>query len=168
MSKITLTHEINCNLDTFWKLFLDKAFNEKLYKEKLGFPEYTILEQVETDTEIIRRAAGQPKMDLPGPVAKLLGPGFRYTEEGRLNKATRVWAFKLTPSTLADKLRNEGTVRAEPVGDNKVRRITELIIEAKIFGVGGLVESTAEKQFRQGWEDSAVYMNQWIADGRAI
>ncbi|AUX22236.1 hypothetical protein SOCEGT47_027370 [Sorangium cellulosum] len=168
MGKFTITNEINCNLDTFWKLFLDKAFNEKLYKERLGFPEYTIVEQVETETEIIRRAAGQPKMDLPGPVAKVLGSGFRYTEEGRLNKATRVWTFKLTPSTLADKLRNEGTVRAEAIGENKVRRTTEITIEAKIFGIGGLVESTAEKQFRQGWEESAVYMNKWIADGRAI
>ncbi|MDC0681201.1 DUF2505 domain-containing protein [Sorangium atrum] len=167
MGKFTLTHEINCNLETFWKLFLDKTFNEELYRKELGFPEFTITEQVETATEIIRRSAGKPKMNLPGPVEKLLGSGFRYTEEGRLNKATKVWTFKLTPSTLADKMRNEGVVRAEAIGDNKVRRTAEITIEAKVFGVGGMLESSAEKELRQGWELSAVFMNKWIAQGKA-
>ncbi len=167
MGKFTVTNEINCNADTFWKLFLDKTFNEKLYKEVLGFPEYAITEQFETENEVVRRSAGQPKMELPGPVAKLLGSGFRYTEEGKLNKATKVWTFKLTPSTLADKIRNEGVVRLDAIGDSKVRRIAEITIEAKIFGVGGLLESTAEKQLRDGWEQSAVYMNKWIAEGKA-
>ncbi|KYF87947.1 DUF2505 domain-containing protein [Sorangium sp. So ce296] len=168
MGKFTITNEINCNVDTFWKLFLDKTFNEELYRKELGFPEYTITEQVETETEIIRRSAGKPKMNLPGPVEKLLGSGFRYTEEGKLNKATKVWTFKLTPSTLADKMRNEGVVRVEAIGDNKVRRIAEIFIEAKVFGVGGLLESSAEKELRQGWEESAVFMNKWIAQGRAV
>ncbi|KYF92156.1 hypothetical protein BE17_26265 [Sorangium cellulosum] len=168
MGKFTITNDINCSVDTFWKLFLDKTFNEELYRKELGFPEYTITEQFETESEIVRRSAGKPKMNLPGPVEKLLGSGFRYTEEGKLNKATKVWTFKLTPSTLADKMRNEGVVRTEALGDNKTRRIAELVIEAKVFGVGGLLESSAEKELRQGWEKSAVFMNSWIAQGRAV
>ncbi|KYF52582.1 hypothetical protein BE08_10465 [Sorangium cellulosum] len=168
MGKFTVTNDINCNIDTFWKLFLDKTLNEELYRKELGFPEYTILEQFETETEIVRRSAGKPKMNLPGPVEKLLGSGFRYTEEGRLNKATKVWTFKLTPSTLADKMRNEGVVRAEAIGENKTRRVAEITIEAKVFGVGGLIESSAEKELRQGWEQSAVFMNNWIAQGRPV
>lgn len=167
MGKFTVTHEINCNVDTFWRLFLDKTFNETLYKEALGFPEFTILEQRETDTEIFRKATGQPKMDVPGPVAKVLGSKFSYTEEGKLNKATRIWTFKLTPSAMPDKIRNEGVVRAEPIGDNKVRRIAEIVVEAKVFGIGGLIESSAEKQLRDGWDRSAVFTNKWIADGKA-
>ncbi|AUX42043.1 hypothetical protein SOCE26_034680 [Sorangium cellulosum] len=168
MGKFTVTNEINCNLETFWKLFLDKGFTETLYRDELQFPEFRIVEQIETESEIIRRSEGQPKMELPAPVLKVLGSGFRYTEEGKLNKATKVWSFKLTPSTLADKLRNEGIVRAEAIGDNKVRRIAELVIEAKIFGVGGLIESAAEKELRKGWESSAVAMNKWIAQGKTL
>ncbi|MDI3282984.1 DUF2505 domain-containing protein [Polyangium sp. 15x6] len=162
MGKFTITNEINCNEETFWKIFFDKEFNEKLYRDHLGFPEFIITEQRDSDTEIIRKVAGQPRMEMPGPVAKLLGSGFRYTEEGRLDKKTKVWSWKMTPSTLADKLRNEGTMRIEPIGDNKVRRIADLIIEAKVFGVGGLIESSAEKQLREGWNGSAVFMNEWI------
>jgi len=167
MGKFTVTHEINCNADTFWKVFFDKTFNEELFRKALGFPEYSILEQRETDKETFRKVSGQPKMDLPGPVAKLFGSGFRYTEEGRLDKTKQLWSWKMTPSTLTDKLRNEGTMRIEPIGDSKVRRIASIEIEAKVFGVGGLIESSSEKQLRSGWDQSAVFMNKWIADGKA-
>jgi hypothetical protein len=102
-------------------------------------------------------------MNMPGPVAKLMGSNFSYKEEGSFDKATKIWSWKLIPSTLADKMRNEGSVRVEAVGDDKVRRVAELLIEAKIFGLGGLIESSAEKQLRDGWDQSAVYMNKYIA-----
>ena len=162
MGKFTVVHEINCNADTFWKTFFDKEFNEKLYRDGLGFPEFSVLEQRETDTQILRKAAGQPKMNMPGPVAKLLGNNFRYVEDGTFDKATKTWRWKMTPSVLAEKLRQEGTLRVEAVGDNKVRRVAELINEAKIFGVGGLIESAGEKQLRDGWETSAAFMNQYL------
>jgi hypothetical protein len=163
MGKFTVTHEINCDAETFWKTFFDKGFNEKLYREALGFPRFEIVDQKETDSQITRKVAGTPKMEMPGPVAKLIGPGFSYIEDGTFNKATKLWQWKLTPSSLADKMRNEGSLRIEPVGDKKVRRIAEMIIEAKIFGVGGLIESSAEKQLRQGWDQSAVFMNKYLA-----
>lgn len=163
MGKFTVVHEINCNVDTFWKTFFDKGFNEKLYREGLSFPEFNVLDQSETDSQILRKAAGQPKMNMPGPVMKLLGNNFRYTEEGTFDKASKVWRWKMTPSTLADKMRQEGTLRVESIGENKVRRTAEMVIEAKIFGVGGLMESAAEKGLREGWDQSAVYMNKYLA-----
>lgn len=163
MPTFRVTHEINCNVETFWKTFFDKEFNEKLYKEGLGFPEFSVVSQNETDDKITRKCAGKPKMNMPGPVMKLLGDGFRYTEEGSFDKATKVWRWKMTPSTLADKLRQEGTLKVEPIGDNKVRRTAELINEAKVFGIGGLLESSAEKTLREGWDKSAAYMNEWLA-----
>jgi hypothetical protein len=165
MPTITLKHEINCDEARFWELFMDKDFNEKLYKEGLGFPEWRIVEQVETDTEIKRTTTGRPKLaNIPGPVAKVLGDRFGYTETGSMNKATKVWKYKLTPTTMADKIKQEGTMRIEPAGEGKVRRVVELLIEAKIFAIGGMVESTTEKQLSDGWSDSAKFMNKWIAD----
>jgi hypothetical protein len=167
MGKFTVTHEINCNADTFWKLFFDKTLNETLFRSALDFPKYEINEQRDTETEIIRRVSAQPKMNLPGPVAKVLGSGFSYVEDGRFDKKTKVWSWKMIPSALTDKMRNEGTMRIEPIGDAKVRRIADLFIEVKVFGVGGLMESTGEKQMREGWDHSAVFYNKWIADGKA-
>lgn len=167
MGKFTVTHEINCNVENFWKLFFDKEFNDRMYREGLGFPRYETLKQDETPAHITRKISGQPKMNMPGPVAKLLGSNFAYTEEGTFDKATAQWRWKMTPSALADKMRNEGTLHIEPIGEHKIRRIAEIIIEAKIFAIGGMVESSAEKQMREGWDESAKFMNKHIAAAAA-
>jgi hypothetical protein len=165
MPNVTFSHEINCDEATFWELFLDKEFNERLYKDGLGFPEWQIVEQVETDAEVRRTTKGKPKLkNIPGPVAKILGDSFGYTETGSMDKKTKVWRYKLTPTVLADKIRQEGTLKIQPAGDNKVKRVVDLVIEAKVFGIGGMLESTTEKQLRDGWDTSAAFMNKWIAD----
>ncbi len=162
MGKFTVTHEIRCNVETFWKTFLDKDFNVKLYKESLGFPDWTITEQSDTDTEAKRKVTAQPKMEVPAAVQKLFGPNFRYSEEGSMKKSEGIWRWKMTPSTMADKLFTSGTVRVEAIGDNKCRRYAEMTVEAKIFAVGGLIESSAEKQLRDGWDKSAAFINKYL------
>jgi hypothetical protein len=166
MGKFTVTHEIRCNVETFWKTFFDKDFNTRLYTQVLGFPDFKITDQHDDGTKVARKVAAQPKMDVPGPVQKLIGPGFRYTEEGSMTKTEGVWRWKMTPSTLADKLLTSGTVRVEAIGDDKVRRIADMSVEAKIFAVGGLIESSAEKQMRDGWDRSAVFMNKFLDEAR--
>jgi Protein of unknown function (DUF2505) len=162
MGKFTVTHTINCNVETFWKTFFDKDFNTRLYVETLGFPAYETVSQTDDETTVTRKVAAQPKMEVPGAVAKLIGSNFRYTEEGSMKKSEGVWRWKLTPSTLADKLFTSGTVRVEAAGTDKARRIAEISIEAKIFAVGGLLESTTEKQMREGWDKSAAFMNKYL------
>lgn len=163
MGRFTITHDINCDSETFWKVFFDKTFNERLYRDTLGFPTFEIVDQREDERQITRRVRGTPKMNLPGPVAKLMGPNFTYTEEGTLDRAKGVWTWKLTTSAMPDKIRQEGTMRLEPTATG-VRRVADLVIEAKVFGVGGLIESSAEKQLREGWDHSAVFLNSYLKD----
>lgn len=145
-------------------MFFDEEFNSKLFLEELGFPEYETLNLEKTDDTIKRKVRGMPKMDMPKPVMKLLGDGFSYTEEGTFDKKSGVWKWKMTPAKLADKLRNEGTVTCEKIADDKCRRVAIIDIEAKVFGVGGLIESSSEKQMTDGWNRSAAFMNRWIAE----
>lgn len=165
MKKLVLRHEINCSVEHFWKVFFDKDFNESLFLKELGFPEYEVLSQeAKDDGTVTRTVRGMPKMDMPKPVMKLLGDGFSYKESGKYDPNTKVWTWTMTPAKLADKLRNEGTVKCEKISDDKCRRVAEIDIEAKVFGVGGLIESSSEKQMADGWNKSAAYMNRWIAD----
>lgn len=163
MPKFTVTHEINCNPTTFWKLFFDRDFNDKLYLEELGYSEFKILEKDETDTQISCKLTTKPKMNLPAPVAKLLSTNYRYMEEGPFDKATQVYRWKRIPSTQPDKIRFEGSIRIEPIGDSKVRRIADITVECKIFGIGGLMESTFEKEMRYEFDQSAAYFNKSLA-----
>ena len=163
MPTVTFTHDIHCDEETFWKIFLDPEFNERLYKDALQFPDWKQVSLDETDAKITRVTAGQPKLDdVPGPVAKIIGNGFRYTETGVLDKATKLWTWKLVPSMLADKVKQEGKMTIKPAGDGKVKRSVELFIEAKVFPISGMLESTTEKNMRAGWDKSAAFMNEWI------
>lgn len=164
MVRLKLAHEIRCDADTFWKVFFDREYNEKLYRGALGFPSFEILDQSETDKEIVRICKAEPKMTIPGPVTAIIGKNFGYREEGRFDKATQVWSWKAIPTRLADKIRNEGVLRLEPAGEGRVCRLVEITVEAKIFAVGGIIESSAESQLSDGWASIASFMNDvWLA-----
>lgn len=167
MIKFTLTHEINCDVETFWKLFFDKEFNDQLYKGALGFTKYDVIESKDSDKQLVRKVAATPKVDLPGPIAKLMGPGFGYTEDGVLDKASKRWTWTMTTSTMSDKLKQSGLLLAQAAGEGKCKRVAEITGEAKVFGLGGMIESTIEKELRAGWDRSAEFMNKWIREGRA-
>ena len=163
MATFTMRHDLDCDCDTFWKLFFEKDFNEQLYKA-LQFPEWKLLDSKETDKEIIRTVKAMPKMDAPAAVVKLLGSSFGYDEEGRFDKATKTHKFIIKPNVLTEKLRNEGTVKCEPRGEGKSTRVVEIIAEAKVFGLGGMIESSFEKSFRTGWQQSADFINKWVKE----
>jgi len=167
LGKFSFTDEISCDADTFWKIFLDKSLNEKVYLEDLEFVEFSIIDQRETQAEIVRQWQGQPSWEWIGPVTKLFGVTLRLTEQGRLDAATKLWTYKWIPNTLSDKVRVEGSMRIEPAGNHKVIRIIEVEVEARIFGLGGLMESVCEKRFRQICDRSGLFMNRWIANAKA-
>jgi hypothetical protein len=166
MIKMTLTHEINCDVDTFWRLFFDQEFNDALYKTVLGFTKYEVVESKDSDTQRTRKVSAIPKVNLPGPVAKLLGPGFGYIEDGVWDKNSKVWTWTMTTNQLSDKLKQSGSMRVESVGDGKCKRIADLFGEAKVFGLGSMIESAVEKELRAGWDKSADFMNKWLREGR--
>lgn len=161
MASFTLTHDLDCDVDRFWKLFWDPEFSKQQFAY-LGFPKWDIVDQKETDTEIVRLIDATPKLDMPAAVAKVLGPGFGYKEEGRFDKATKKFRFVITPSTLQGKLKNEGTMRVEARDGGKCRRIVDIVAEAKVFGVGGMLESMTEKSMREGWGKGAEFINDWV------
>ncbi len=163
---IHLEHEIALGEDAFWKAFFDRGFNEQLYRNHLQFPEFEVVEQTETETEIRRRVKVLPRLDMPGAVQKVLGSSFRYSEDAVFDRKEKILRTKTTPSMLADKTRNESTLKVVPLGDDKVRRVLDVILEVKLFGLGGALEATFEKAIRDGWNKSAAYMNQRVAELR--
>lgn len=160
MKKLSVTHTMDCDVETFWRVFFDDEYNKKLYLEGLSFKSFEQLEKTETK----RRMRGVPKMALPGPVAKLLGDSFGYEEQGTFDKAASKFSWKMIPNTMTDKLFTSGSVKVEAAGEGKCRRISEATIEAKVFGLGGVLEGTAEKEIRDGWEKEAAFMNRWVKD----
>jgi uncharacterized protein DUF2505 len=159
MRRFTMVQDIGVDLDEHWRLFLDDDFERDMYLKGFGFPKYEVVESRTTDKEIFRKLRVTPKLDLPGPVAKLLGSSFGYVEEGTFDRVAKTFASHQIPNVLADRLKSDARVRAEATGEGRCRRTIDLSVEARIFGIGGLVESAIEKNMRSGWENSAAYMN---------
>ncbi|MBW2455757.1 MAG: DUF2505 domain-containing protein [Deltaproteobacteria bacterium] len=159
MKKVTAEHEIACSPETFWKLFFDKAFNDELYLKVLECDRFEILEQSATS----RRLKVSPKVNVPGALKKLMGDGFSYEEVGSFDEGASTWSYEVLPDTLKKKLTNKGTVRCVPAGDGKCKRLDAMTIEAKVFGIGGMIESTTENQVRDAWDKASSFTSEWVA-----
>lgn len=165
MIQIEARHLIHCDEDTFWELFFSPEINEQIYRDVLEFPSFEVLEDREDERTRVRKASGQPRVHaLPAAIQSMLGPSFRYIEDSVFDKATRRWSFTMAPSLMSDRLRNAGTLRVEPSGPGQVTRVACATIEAKIFGLGRALEGIMEKEMRAGWDDSAAFLNRWIAE----
>src|SRR5258708_2336254 len=144
------------DVDPFWELFFDREYSTAQAVEAIGLTSFRIVEQVETERKIFRKVIGTPKLDLPGPVARLVGSAFMFTEEGTFDCDAKVWVWKHTPS---DKLESGGRVLAEPMGTGRVRLVSQFRIHAKMFGLEPLLESTLERHLPMGCDRSVVFMN---------
>lgn len=158
MTTFQMKHDIDCTPEKFWEMFFDNDLQKKIFDD-LQFPQWEVTEMKDTEKEIVRRIKAIPKLDAPAPVAKLLGPGFGYTEEGRFDKEKKVFKFVIKTTQLTEKLKNEGTVRVEAKGADKCTRVVDIVLEAKVFGLGGMIEKMSEKSFRDGWGKSADVFN---------
>ena len=88
-------------------------------------------------------------------------------EDGVWDKGSKLWTWTMTTSQMSDKLKQSGSMRIDAAGAGKCKRISEISGEAKVFGLGGMIESTIEKELRAGWDKSADFMNKWLREGRA-
>jgi hypothetical protein len=166
MSEIVLRHELECDEDTFWyKCVFSEGdeYNRRLYNEVLKFPRYELLESKDTGSALTRKVRIDPPLTgLPGPVKKMIGDRFAYTEEGSFDKATRRYTFKVTPSTLAEKTSTTGSLQVEKLGDSKIVRIAKIKVEVKVFAVGGMVEDKILADLKASYDASQKFTNDFV------
>ncbi len=163
MKRAVETTTLPCTPEAFWSVFLDAEYLKKLYVEQLQFKSFAILEL----TDSTRKLAVSPKMNLPGPIEKLIGDSFAYEDHGTLDRAKNEWTWRMMPPS-GQKARKEvvatrGSVRVETISKAELRRTDEIIIEGKVFGVGGLIESSAEKEFRSAMTKELAFLRTWLA-----
>ena len=163
MTDVHVDHEIRCDADTFWdKIFFDDEYNVALYTKALHFVKYEKVKQEDRGTSIFRLVRGTPPQEAPAAIQSLLGGGFYYDEEATYDKGTKRLRFKTIPSKLAEKIKIEGTMHTVAAGDKRIRRVADIQIAVKIFGVGGMVESFVSKMVRDSFDRGARFTNDWI------
>lgn len=166
MKTSTVSAILPCTPDAFWESFLNESYLRALYLDELEARAFDVLEIGEAS----RKLRIVPKMKLPAPVAKLIGESFAYEEHGTLDRATNEWTWRMVqPSNLdprskprRDAVTMHGTVRIEPSGDDHCGRTDGFTVEAKIFGLGGLIESTIEKELKNARAKEYAFLARWV------
>ena len=45
-----------------------------------------------------------------------------------------------------------------------MKRIIDMTVEVKIFGIGGMVERFVSKSMQENYDQAATFTNKWIAE----
>jgi hypothetical protein len=167
MKTSTTSAVLPCTSETFWAAFLDESYLNALYLEELKYRAFAVLEIGETS----RKLRIVPKMKLPAPVARLIGDSFAYEDHGTLDRAKNEWTWRMVqPANLdptskprKDVVTMHGTVHVEAAGDGRCRRTDDFSIEAKLFGLGGLIESSIEKELQTARAKEYAFLARWVA-----
>ena len=167
MQRHEIVHEIHCAPERLWELYFDNDFNVEMYEQGMGFPSCKILERKVEGDKLHRKMAVVPKVDMPKPVAKLVGDRVGFEEIGDWIRSEGVFRFRIVLAAFGDKVQIKGKMRVVPQGEARCRRLVEFEIEAKMFGIGKLVEKTASDNTLDGWNKSAKWINEYLARGPA-
>ena len=167
MKTSTASAVLPCTPETFWAAFLDESYLSALYLEELECRAFAVIEIGETS----RKLRIVPKMKLPAPVARLIGDSFAYEDHGTLDRRRSEWTWRMVqPANLDSKSKPRkdvvtmhGTVRIEAASDGHCRRTDDFTIEAKIFGLGSLIESTIEKELQTARAKEYAFLSRWVA-----
>jgi hypothetical protein len=168
--RVDFNHVIRCSPERFWKGFLNPDTVARFYTRAIGFTKFTLLRQDEDETSISRDVDCDLPVPLSRPLRAIFRDGFRFVERGRFERDDNVWRFAWTPATLASRIRFNGWMRivhAEEAPDAS-HRLVQIDVTARVPGLGSLIEHTAEKLLRESWEQSAVELNTWLAQGMWI
>ncbi|PRQ07720.1 DUF2505 family protein [Enhygromyxa salina] len=163
MQRHDMDHELSCTPERMWPLYFDDAFNIEMYERGLGFPSCQILERRDDGEKLVRRMAMTPKLEMPRAVAKIVGDRVGYEEIGDWVRSEGVYRWRLVLAAFGDKLRVTGTMRLVPHGVGHCRRVVQFEVDANMFGIGTLVEKTAAKNTLDGWDNSAKWINSYLA-----
>lgn len=166
MMDLELRHDLACSGSTYWeKCVLTEAFNRRLYGEILKFPKFELLEQKDERDVVRRRVRIEPPLTgLPGPAKKVIGDRMSYLEEGTYDRKTGRYKFKVTPSTMPDKVRTDGEIWCEDKGDKACSRIAKIHIAVKIFVVGGMIEDKLARDLRKSYDAAARFTNAYLLE----
>ena len=163
MGKFTVTHEINCNAETFWKTVLRQGLQQQaLPRSPSGSRTSRSSSRQETETTSPARSRASPRWTCPAPCE---APRARlpYTEEGSFEKADRHLALE----DDAQHPRRQAATRAassasSPSATTRSAASPRSPSRPRSSASAGSSRSSAEKQLRDGWDKSAVFMNKYL------
>lgn len=166
MAKKTYTYAINGSADACAKLYLDPAFNNALYREKLGFAAFAVTDQSETDVMTLRNYAGKTARGLQSIAQQQRWTDLSYRDSISFTKSTRTGIGTFAPAFGGGKVRWDLDVQIVATSETQSNLVLTYLIEALVFGVGELIAGAIDHQLMEESASCAALMNEWMAAGR--
>ena len=166
MQKRRIEHTFDCEPHTYWEgAFFNPEYNAKLFLERLRFERWELIEQVDTDDGFRRIIEAVPRVgDLPGPIKSLLKNGAGYREEGEFFRSESRYRLRVTSRSLGDKLLVTGDMSVRALDGGRCRRGYECAVDAKVFGVGGMIERRVLDDWERSYRKAAEFTASWLSD----
>lgn len=166
MKERRIEHTYDCSAEVFWdQLFLDDEYNRKLFVGELHFSTWRVIRLEERGAELHRVIEATPPLgNLPSAIERLLSDGLGYEEHGVLDRASQRYRLEVKPRSLASKLTIQGELTTQPLSERSCRRIYVAKVEARVFGVGGMLEQRLLDDIEKSYNKAAVFTNRWIAE----
>lgn len=143
MGVTLVRHQVNCDVETYWRCFFDLEYNRRLHLEALHYGAFDQTAFDETEATITRRLELKTPSFVPGPITKLLG-GQTWIENGVFDKKTKRFRVDYETGTLKGRLTLGATYWVEPRDDRSVDRLGEVQIEMDSAILRSLVEMSVK------------------------
>ncbi|MGK0359652.1 MAG: hypothetical protein ACI9U2_001958 [Bradymonadia bacterium] len=161
--RFTVQHTFPIAFDRFFtEMFFDPDYSRTLYLETLGCGAFDIEREDRDASGMVehRTVRVQPKLNMPKPVAKLLGTTFTYREVGTMEGMA--WESQIVPSRLADKVTVRTVMAVTPLGEDTCLRTAEFDIQVRIFGLGKVFEGFIERTLRESYAKASAHSIRWL------
>ena len=156
--KVSTTEVFRCPVEKYF----EEYFNPEGRHRRVvgaGGVSFTAKEVRREAPEWTMRAELVEKLNAPAAIRKLFGETNRFEEESRWVVGTRMIEVKVRPDRMRDKLSIQMRYQMESLADGTCRVTLEMDIQARIFGIGGLVEKMAAKEMPHAFSKDAAFFN---------
>jgi len=161
-----ITHEFATDPATYWKVFLNEAYNVDLYN-RIGIKERTVLARSDDEKSATWKVRIVPKRDLPGFLKKIVGGDLGYTETSALDKAKNVIDVTIEPTLMRERTKIKARYTLTPAGEGRLRRTFEGDIDVDLPLVGRKVEAAVLEDLEKSYNVAAQVTSEWLARGGA-
>jgi hypothetical protein len=166
MKERRIEHVYDCSAELFWnQIFLDDEYNRRLFLDELHYSTWKVLRSEERGAELHRTIEATPPLgDLPSALKRLLSEGLGYEEHGVLDRQNQRYRVEVKPRSLGSKMNVHGELTTQPISERSCRRIYVARVEARVLGVGGMIEQRLLDEIAKSYDKSAAFTNRWIAE----
>jgi hypothetical protein len=164
MTHFAFTHEFATDIDRYWSVFFDDAFNREL-TARLDVASCTVLRRDEDDATIRFELKVMPRRELPFLVKKLVGGDLGYVERSIYYKGKNYLDVTIEPTLFKERVDVRATYRVVPIANGRVRRTYEGDAHVAL-PLGRTIEAAMLEDVRRSFDIAATVTQQWLQELR--